>query len=425
MTTTDILLLCLLAVSVGQVCLLVMLWRRPSADPGRQEAAVLRVVDETRRAESALGEAIARLDANSDRAMGDHRKELRESMTSFQQTLSTQLVESARRLEALGTMLETRLRELQAGNEQKLEQMRQTVDEKLQATLRERLGESFKVVSENLERVTRGLGEMQQIAQGVGDLKRVLTNVKTRGTWGEIQLGQLLDQILVPAQFERNVAPRPGSDERVEFALRLPGAGEGEGPVWLPIDAKFPQEDYQRLVDAIDRADAEATTTAAAALGNRIVSQARDIQSKYIAPPHTTDFSILYLPTEGLYAEVLRQPGLAERLQTDHRVVVAGPMTLAALLNSLQMGFRTLAIQKRSSEVWQVLGAVKTEFENFGTILAKVRKKLVEAGNHLDATDRRGRAITRTLRDVEAMPTAGLLPEMEEAEAGEEEADEG
>jgi DNA recombination protein RmuC len=281
--------------------------------------------------------------------------------------------------------------------------MRQTVDEQLQGTLEKRLGESFRLVSERLEQVYRGLGEVQNLATGVGDLKKVLSNVKARGTWGEVQLGNLLAQILTPEQYGQNVATT-GTDERVEFAIRLPGAGEGSY-VWLPIDAKFPQEDYIRLVEASERGDAEAVEASSRLLEQHIRLSAKDISQKYIAPPTTTDFGILYLPTEGLYAEVLRRPGMVESLQREYRVAVAGPTTLAAILNSLQMGFRTLAIQQRSSEVWEVLGVVKTEFGKYAKALEKIHKKLQEASHSVDDGLRRTRAIDRRLRDVQALPS--------------------
>jgi DNA recombination protein RmuC len=327
-------------------------------------------------------------------------------------------------LDKVRQTLEQRLTELQTQNATKLDEMRQTVDQRLQATLEQRLGESFKIVSESLERVTLGLGEMQQIATSVGDLKRVLTNVKTRGTWSEFQLAALLEQMLTPDQYAANVAPIPSSDERVEFAIKLPGRDTVDKPVWLPIDAKFPVEDYQRLMDAIEQADAQGVIDSGNALDARLRSAAKDIAGKYIAPPHTTDFAILYLPTEGLYAEVLRRPKLAENLQTQYRVVVAGPMTLSALLNSLQMGFRTLVIQQRSSEVWKVLGAVKTEFAKFGDVIAKVKKKLDEASSQIDQTGVRSRAIERSLRSVETLPAdeaARLLPEVVDSNAAAEE----
>jgi DNA recombination protein RmuC len=303
--------------------------------------------------------------------------------------------------------IETRLQSLQAGNEQKLEQMRATVDEKLHATLEQRLGESFKQVAERLEQVHRGLGEMQTLAQGVGDLKRVLTNVKSRGVFGEVQLAGLLEQVFTAEQYAANVATVPGSNERVEFAIRLPGRGhEARDSIWLPLDAKFPREDYERLLDAHDRADREGVDTASRALEQRIRDEARTIAAKYLAPPHTTDFAILFLPTEGLYAELLRRPGLGEALQRQHRVMLAGPTTLLALLNSLQMGFRTLALEQRSAEVWKVLGAVKTEFAKFGDVLDKTKKKLQEAQNTIEAAEVRTRAMSRQLKGVEALPEA-------------------
>jgi DNA recombination protein RmuC len=286
---------------------------------------------------------------------------------------------------------------------QKLEQIRHTVDEQLQTTLEKRLGESFKMVSERLEQVHRGLGEMQTLAAGVGDLKKLLSNVRTRGTWGEVQLGMLLEQILTPEQYATNVATT-GTGERVEFAIKLPGAEPGS-PVWLPIDAKFPKEDYERLVDAVERADAPAIEESSRQLEARARQCARDIAQKYLAPPRTTDFAIMYLPTEGLYAEVLRRPGLVEALQRE-RLSVAGPMTLSAILNSLQMGFRTLAIQQRSSEVWEVLGTVKTEFGQYADILTKVQKKLEEATHTVETGLTRTRVIQRKLKDVQELPSA-------------------
>lgn len=325
------------------------------------------------------------------------------------------------RLADVQRTVEQRLLSLQADNEKKLEQMRATVDEKLHATLEQRLGESFKQVADRLEQVHRGLGEMQTLAQGVGDLKRVLTNVKTRGVFGEVQLGALLEQVFTQEQYAANVATVPGSSERVEYAIRLPGKGEksgdrsGEGGVWLPLDAKFPREDYERLLDAHDRADREAFDTASKALEQRIRDEAKTIATKYVAPPHTTDFAILFLPTEGLYAELLRRPGLGESLQRQYRVMLAGPTTLLALLNSLQMGFRTLALEQRSVEVWKVLGAVKTEFTKFGDVLDKTKKKLEEAQNTIDQAGVRTRAMARQLKSVEALPeheaTALLDPE--------------
>ena len=324
------------------------------------------------------------------------------------------------RLEAVRGTVEQRLKTLQDENSLKLEQIRHTVDEQLQTTLEQRLGESFKLVSERLEQVHRGLGDMQNLAAGVGDLKKVLTNVRTRGSWGEVQLGMLLEQMLTPDQYGTNVATT-GTSERVEFAIRLPGGESGEC-VWLPIDAKFPKEDYERLLDAVERADPPAVEESSRQLENRVRQEAKDISQKYVAPPQTTDFALMYLPTEGLYAEVLRRPGLIEALQRDHRVTVAGPTTLAAILNSLQMGFKTLAIQKRSSEVWQVLGAVKTEFAKYEDILKAVQKKLLEASNKVESGLTRTRAIHRKLKSVEA-PAAGEVVALPAAEGDDSEAE--
>ena len=307
------------------------------------------------------------------------------------------------RFEQLRIAVERRLQAIQDDNGAKLEEMRRTVDEKLHATLQQRLGESFKQVSERLEQVHRGLGEMQNLAVGVGDLKRVLTNVKTRGSWGEMQLGNLLEQLLTAEQYGCNVTTHPGSNDRVEFAIRLPGKA-ADAPVWLPVDAKFPMEDYQRLMEAQDRGEPLLMEEAAKAIETRLKAEARNIREKYIAPPHTTDFAILYLPIEGLYAEALRHPGLADTLQREWRVNLAGPTTLAALLNSLQMGFRTLAIEQRSAEVWTVLGAVKTEFGKFGEALAHTKKKLDEASNSIGKAEVRTRALSRKLKNVEALP---------------------
>ena len=342
-------------------------------------------------------------------------------------TLATQLHQlgesNSRRLAEVRQTLEAQLAQLQASNAARLEEMRATVDEKLQATLHARLGESFKQVADRLEQVHKGLGEMQTLAQGVGDLKHLLTNVKTRGMFGEAQLGALLEQVLSPEQFAAQVATRPGSKAVVDFAIRLPGrSGEEGAAVWLPIDAKFPNEDYERLLDAQQRADPAAAEAAAKALEQRIRLEARGIADKYLEPPHTTDFAILFLPTEGLYAEVLRRPGLMDALQRQHRVTLAGPTTLLAMLNSLQMGFRTLALEKRSSEVWQVLGAVKTEFGKFGDVLAKVQNQTQTVLNTLGQAQVRTRAMGRALRQVEALPDAQaqeLLPGAADAEGAE------
>ncbi len=334
------------------------------------------------------------------------REELTLALNRFgeqqQQRLGALTADNEKRMGEVRATLEAKLGAIQQDNAAKLEQMRATVDEKLQSTLETRLGQSFQIVTRHLEAVQQGLGEMRNLATGVGDLKRVLTNVKSRGIYGEVQLGALLEQMLTPDQYESNVATVPGSSERVEFAICMPGQQDG-GRLYLPIDAKFPVEDYQRLLDAQDAADADAAALAGRALELRVREEAKRIAGKYVAPPHTTDFAVLFLPTEGLYAEVIRRPGLFENLQRDHRITIAGPTTLSALLNSLQMGFRTLAIAKRSSEVWSVLGAVKTEFGKFGDVLDKVKKKLDEAGKHIDATGVRTRAIERRLRGVESL----------------------
>ena len=311
---------------------------------------------------------------------------------------------SERKLGEVRLVVEQRLTALQDGNEKKLDQMRATVDEKLQTTLEARLGESFKQVADRLEQVHKGLGEMQTLAAGVGDLKHLLTNVKTRGIFGEAQLAGLLEQVFVVDQYAAQVATRPGSKNMVDFAIKLPGKSEQGQPLWLPIDAKFPNEDYERLLDAQGRADALGVEVAGRALESRIRLEARSIADKYIEPPHTTDFAILFLPTEGLYAEVLRRPGLMESLQRDHRITLAGPTTLLAMLSSLQMGFRTLALEKRSSEVWQVLGAVKTEFGKFGDVLAKVKSQTETVLKTIDGAETRSRAMGRALKKVEALP---------------------
>jgi DNA recombination protein RmuC len=330
-----------------------------------------------------------------------------------------------KKLEAVRVTVEGKLQSLQIDNAKQLEQMRQTVDEKLQGTLEKRLGESFKQVSDRLEQVHKGLGEMQSLAIGVGDLKKVLTNVKTRGTWGEVQLGALLEQVLNPDQFATNVATKDAG-ERVEFAIKLPGQGTDKDEiVWLPIDAKFPVEDYQRLIEAQERADIEGVEVAGKQLENRVRSCARDINEKYLNPPKTTDFAILFLPIEGLFAEVIRRTGLTEVIQRECRVVVAGPTTLWSILNSLQMGFRTLTIQKRSSEVWNLLAAVKTEWTKYGDVLDAVQKKLHQASDTIEKAKMRSRAVGRKLKDVHELPVgdaAALLPPNvleEEAEAGE------
>lgn len=335
--------------------------------------------------------------------------------------ISSMSESNARRIAEVRQTLEAQLAQLQQTNATKLDEMRATVDEKLHNTLHTRLGESFKQVAERLEQVHKGLGEMQTLAAGVGDLKHLLSNVKTRGMFGEAQLAALLEQVFVADQYAAQVATRPGSKNVVDFAIKLPGKTEDGAPLWLPIDAKFPNEDYERLLDAQLRADAAAAEAAAKALEARIRLEAKSIAEKYVEPPHTTDFAILFLPTEGLYAEVLRRPGLMEALQREHRVTLAGPTTLLAMLSSLQMGFRTLALEKRSSEVWQVLGAVKTEFGKFGDVLSKVKSQTETVLNTLSSAEVRSRAMGRALRQVEALPDAqaqALLPVDREADEG-------
>ena len=339
---------------------------------------------------------------------------LQKSLTdSLAQQVNALSEANARRLTEMRGTMETQLAQLQQSNAAKLDEMRQTVDEKLQATLQARLGESFKQVADRLEQVHKGLGEMHTLAQGVGDLKHLLTNVKTRGMFGEAQLASLLEQVLTPEQYAVQVATRPGDKNRVDFAIRLPGRSDSGEPVWLPIDAKFPNEDYERLLEAQGRADPIQAELCAKALENRIKLEAKSIAEKYLEPPHTTDFAVMFLPTEGLYAEVLRRPGLMETLQREHRVTLAGPTNLMAMLNALQMGFRTLALEKRSSEVWQVLGAVKTEFGKFGDVLDKVRNQTQTVLNTLDQAQTRSNVMNRALRQVDALPESqaqALLP---------------
>jgi DNA recombination protein RmuC len=357
-----------------------------------------------REARAELSASLSQLTGRNEERLENLRRALEENLARLQEQQRISSKETR-------DTLEQRFERIQKDNSEKLEQMRQTVDEKLHATLEQRLSESFKQVSDRLEMVHKGLGEMHALASDVGDLKKVLTNVKTRGGLGEVQLAALLEQILVPEQYATNVATRPGSKDRVEFAIRLPGQ-DTEHPVWLPLDAKFPTEDYQRLQDAQEAADPARVEAAAKALESRVRLEARTIAEKYIESPYTTDFGLLYLPMEGLYAEVLRRPGLFESLQRDHHVIVCGPTTLAALLSSLQMGFRTLAIEKRSSEVWKILGAVKSEFGRFGDVLANTKKQLQTVANSIDQAETRTRQIERKLKDVESLPAppAGSLP---------------
>ncbi|MGN7727119.1 DNA recombination protein RmuC [Luteimonas sp. 22616] len=433
MSDTQLLLLLLVAVFAAIVLLVVLLLRKPE----RALEAALREEQRDGRGElrqqldslsAAQAQRIegfgARLTEFSTRT--DQRLDvLREALTEdarksrsegadlqqrFADTLGQRLAELTQRNEQrIGEMratLESQLQKLQADNASKLEQMRATVDEKLQSTLNARLDASFKIVSERLEQVQRGLGEMQQLATGVGDLKRVLANVKDRGGWGEVQLDNILEQTLTQEQYQRSVRVRPGSSETVDFAIRLPGRADDDTPVWLPVDAKFPREDYERLIDAQDKGDADAIKGCALQLERAIRTQAKSISEKYVIPPHTTDFAVMFLPTEGLYAETIRRAGLVDLLQREHRVVLAGPTTFTALLNSLQMGFRTLAIEKRSSEVWKILSAVKGEFGKFATVLERASGQLDTVQNSIKAAGVRTRAIERQLKGVETLPGA-------------------
>ena len=432
-TFSALLLGVILALTLGAAAIVLLGMGRQRAAAAELQRAVERLREDNERLERELRQALE-ISASSSRMETDQR------LGQLQSALGTQLVQSVglqteqlgvygrtmqehlselnaatqRNLSEIRLTLEARLQALQSGNEARLEQMRATVEEKLQTTLETRLGESFRLVSERLEQVHQGLGEMQSLAAGVGDLKRVLGNVKVRGTFGEAQLGSLLEQVLLPDQYAANLATRPGSAERVEFAIRLPGRGGGD-TVWLPIDAKFPAEDYERLQSAQELGDAEAVEDAARALENRIKVEARSIREKYVEPPYTTDFAILFVPSESLFAEILRRPGLVDTLNRERRVVIAGPTTLFAMLNTLQMGFRTLAIEQRSAEVWRLLGAVKTEFSRFGEWLSKIREQVRTVSNTLEAADTRTRQMQRALKEVEALPneqSVQILPTM-------------
>ncbi len=412
------------ALAALAVCALlaVLLWRRNPSE----EAA------HSTEAWAQLHERINRLERDMRLEVGESargaRQELSLNLTQFQQaqtellgslqknlsdTLSTQLLAlsegNARRMAEVRDTLDQQLQQLQKTNAAKLDEMRQTVDEKLQTTLEARLSESFKQVAERLEQVHQGLGHMKTLAQGVGDLQRVLSNVKTRGIFGEVQLQALLDQVLTTDQYGKQVETKPRSNQRVDFAIKLPGRSDDGAAVWLPIDAKFPREDYERLLDAQDRADPVGAESWGKAMETRIRQEAKSIAESYLAPPHTTDFAILFLPVEGLYAEVLRRPGLMDSLQRDYRVTLAGPTTLLAILNSLHMGFRTLALEKQASEVWKVLGAVKTEFDRYGEWVAKVREQVQKAADTLDRADTRSKQMRRVLKGVEALPEAEAL----------------
>lgn len=426
-TMTDILIAILLALAIIQL-ILFLVWIRKSAND-----KTLEKIDQINAKQDNTSQDIQRLERlNRDDSIQDreefnrqfkeNRQELAMVLKNFQDILQNSLLElnkmqsekfdsltirQADSLEKVREAIEKRLESIQNNNEKKLEEMRVTVDEKLQASVEKRFNESFKLISERLDMVQQGLGEMQSLATGVGDLKRVLTNVKTRGTLGEIQLGTILEQVLSPTQYEKNAQCNPDTSERVEYAIVMPGRNTNDQPVLLPIDSKFPMEDYQRLVEAYDtNTNLEAVLKS---FENSVKKNAKDIQTKYLNPPTTTDFGIMFVPTEGLYAEVLRRPGLFEYLQREHKITVVGPSNLVAFLSSLQMGFRTLAIEKRSSEVWELLSAVKTEFGNFGTVLDRTKKKLQEATNVIDQASTRSRAIERRLRDVQVLPSSAVV----------------
>ena len=407
----------LLAVAAGTAAAVAAILWAVRSRLNRLEREVRHAVDSSAdRASLQIGARVAQLQDALTSHMTQITRIQGEQVGDFGRTMQQHLADLTatiqRHLADVRATVETRLQALQDGNEARLERMRATVEEKLQMTLEGRLGESFRLVSERLEQVHKGLGEMQALAAGVGDLKRVLGNVKSRGVFGEVRLGALLGEVLLADQYAINFPTRPGSSERVDFAVRLPGRN-GSGPVWLPIDAKFPTEDYERLVAAQERADAASAEEAGRALEQRVRTEARSLREKYVEPPHTTDFAVLFLPTEGLFAEVLRRPGLAETLNRELRIVVAGPTTLFAMLNTVQMGFRTLAIEQRSAEVWQVLGAVKTEFARFGEWLGRVREQVGTVSRTLEQADTRTRQMQKKLSDVEALPAeqaVAILP---------------
>ena len=407
----------MVAAVVVAALLIMAIFRRYASKAATPEDPLLKLDDKLERLERELRYAISE-SSRTDRqelshSMAQLQQTLTEQLTLMQGTLNTQLQAlgegNARRMAEVRDTLDQQLQQLQKTNAAKLDEMRQTVDEKLQTTLEARLSESFKQVAERLEQVHQGLGHMKTLAQGVGDLQRVLSNVKTRGIFGEVQLEALLEQVLTIEQYGKQVETKPRSNQRVDFAIKLPGRSDDGAAVWLPIDAKFPREDYERLLDAQDRADPIAAEASAKAMESRIRQEAKSIAESYLAPPHTTDFAILFLPVEGLYAEVLRRPGLMDSLQRDYRVTLAGPTTLLAILNSLHMGFRTLALEKQASEVWKVLGAVKTEFDRYGEWVAKVREQVQKAADTLDRADTRSKQMRRVLKGVEALPEAEAL----------------
>ena len=420
----------ILLVSAALILLIVLIRRKPEDVITKLQDSFTVLENKQERVEKVIKDEMTANRKETAHSAQQARQELGSALKSSSESLQQRMVENIRlqkdqldsfsqQLMAMAKLNEEKLGGMRQTMESQLkailEQMRATVDEKLQTTLEKRLGESFKQVSDRLEQVYKGLGEMRTLATGVGDLKKVLTNVKTRGTWGEIRLSHILEQILTPDQYGVNVATKKNSNDRVEFAIKLPGQdADKEKIVWMPIDSKFPQEDYQRLMDAQETANKELAEKSIKNLEMRVKAEAKHIKEKYLDPPHTTDFGIMFLPVEGLYAEVLRRPGLCDTLQRDYRIVVAGPTTLAALLNSLQMGFRTLTIEKRSSEVWELLGVVKTEFGKFGDVLAKTKKKLQEASNTIDQAEVRTRAIERNLRKVQEVPATETVELIEE-----------
>jgi|Deesub1362A_J573_1020465.scaffolds.fasta_scaffold00604_27 DNA recombination protein RmuC len=418
---TELLVTVLVIIGVASfVLLLVLLARSSSTRLLKIESSLQSIEKNNERLERAIREEMFRNReevANNARQLREEvsrsLKSLNDSLINQFEAFSKQLValtqSNEQRLERMRDTVEERLRLLQEDNARRLEQMRETVDERLHSTLEKRLGQSFKLVSDRLEQVYKGLGEMQALAVGVGDLKRVLSNVKTRGILGEIQLGRILEQILTPEQYARNVVTKKGGREAVEYVIKLPGRDDTNGFIYLPIDSKFPIEHYHSLVDAYEKGDQARVDEVSKLLENTIKKCAKDIRDKYIDPPNTTDFGIMFLPVEGLYAEVVRRTSLMESLQRDFKVNVVGPSTLSAFLNSLQMGFRTLAIEKRSSEVWTLLGAVKTEFGKFGGLLEKTKKKLDETANVIDDAARRSRVIERRLRDVQELPPSETI----------------
>ncbi|MBD9663518.1 DNA recombination protein RmuC [Variovorax paradoxus] len=451
MDTSLILLFLLAAFAVVQLVLVVWLLARRQPAPDHSELlAVLGAMgtanerterelrheigensrgarQETAQAFATFQQALVQQGAEATRTQNAQLDAFSLQLASLQKTLAdtlnTQLQglseSNARRLSEVRATMEAQLAQLQQSNTAKLDEMRKTVDEKLQSTLEARLGESFKQVADRLEQVHKGLGEMQTLAVGVGSLQRVLTNVKTRGVFGEVQLEALLEQVLTSEQYAKQVETKPRSGQRVDFAIRFPGRGDDGAPVWLPIDAKFPRDDYERLIDAHERADAPGAELAAKALEARIRVEARSIAENYLAAPHTTDFAILFLPVESLYAEVLRRPGLMDAIQRQHRVTLAGPTTLLAMLNSLHMGFRTLALEQQASEVWKVLGAVKTEFERYGEWVSRIKEQVAKASDTLDKADTRAKQMRLALRKVEALPEAQsqvLLPPTADSE---------